>query len=66
MSPLYPLSVHRRPERQWANRMTKPVPGQIDVIERNVLPTISGHPLILLPVIAIEGPAQLRLGPTHD
>ena len=26
MSPLYPLSVHRRLERQWANCLAKPIP----------------------------------------
>ena len=56
MSPMYPISVHRRLGRQWANRTAKPLLGQIDAIKRKVPPTISGHPSV--PVIVIKDPAK--------
>ena len=70
MSPIYPLSVHRRIERQWAERIKslRQIRGQIVVgTERTLqLLFLNDGSLIPVPIRAVVERRQLDQSEPHD
>jgi hypothetical protein len=69
MSAIYPLSVHRRIERQWAERINsqKQIHGQIVVgTERTVQRVFNNESLVAVPVRAIVDRRQLDQSRPRD
>jgi hypothetical protein len=70
MSALYPLSVHRRVERQWAERITslRQIHGQIVVGTERTLQRIFNNDgsLIPVPIRAVVDRRQLDQSRPHD
>jgi DNA-binding FrmR family transcriptional regulator len=69
MSAVYPLSVHRRVERQWAERINslRQIHGQIVGIERTLQRVFNNHgSLILVSIRAVADRRQLDQSRPHD
>ena len=70
MSAKYPLSVHRRVERQWAERINSPrqIDGQIVVGAEQTLQRVFNNKgsLIPVPVRAVVDQRQLDQSRPHD
>jgi hypothetical protein len=70
MSAIYPLSVHRRIERQWAERINllRQINGQIVVGTERTLQRVFNNDdsLIPVPVRAIVDRRQLNQSRPHD
>jgi hypothetical protein len=70
MSAIYPLSVHRRIERQWADRINslRRSRGQVVVETRRTLKRAFNNDgsLIPVPVTAVVDRRQLDLSRPHD
>jgi hypothetical protein len=70
MSAVYPLSVHRRVERQWAERINslRQIHGQIVIgTERTLQRVFNNHgSLILVSIRAVADRRQLDQSRPHD
>ena len=71
MSAVYPLSVHRRVERQWAERidsLRRQIHGQIVVGTERTLPRVFNNDgsLILVSIRAVADRRQLDQSRPHD
>jgi hypothetical protein len=70
MSAIYPLSVHRRIERQWAERINslRQIHGEIIVGTERTLQRVFNNDgsLIPVPVRAVVDPRQLDQSRPHD
>jgi hypothetical protein len=65
MSAIYPLSVHRRVERQWAERMKslKQIRAHIVDVAERTLQSAFDEPIPVKIRMVADGPAQSR---PHD
>jgi hypothetical protein len=64
MSPIYPLSVHRRIERQWAERIKSPrqIRGEIVVASEQTLQRVFNNEVPLIPSSNKKGHGRIQ----HD
>jgi hypothetical protein len=64
MSPIYPLSVHRRIERQWAERIKslRQMRGEIVVASEQTLQRVFNNEVSLIPSANKKGHGRIQ----HD
>ena len=67
MSAIYPLSVHRRIERQWAERSQRQIHGQIVIGTKPTLQRVfNNESLVAVPVRAIVDRQQVDQSRPRD